>query len=142
LARVVQEARDYPSIQASRERVNEAAAAVRLAQTAYLPRLDSIAQANRATRNNVFGMLMPQSVIPPISGPPLMSNSMTSVWGSAVGLLATWEPFDFGPSKSPNREGRSGAAEGVGGYETNPIGPAGGNGGRVPDADCGGTNGP
>jgi outer membrane protein TolC len=29
-----------------------------------------------------------------------MSNSLTSVWGSAVGLLATWEPFDFGLRKA------------------------------------------
>ena len=98
--RVIREAAKYPSIQASREQVNAAAAAVRLAQTAYLPRLDGVAQANRATRNNVFGMLMPQSIIPPISGPPLMSNSLRSVWGSAVGLLVTWEPFDFGLRKA------------------------------------------
>jgi outer membrane protein len=98
--RIVREAADYPSVRAGREQVNAAAAAVRLAQTAYLPRLDALAQANRATRNNVFGMLLPQSVIPPISGPPLMSNSLTSVWGSTVGMLVTWEPFDFGLRKA------------------------------------------
>lgn len=86
----------YPSIRVSEERISSAAAAVSLARTSYLPRLDFLAQANRATRNNVFGMLLPQSIIPSISGPPSMTNSLTSVWGSTVGLLATWEPIDFG----------------------------------------------
>jgi outer membrane protein len=55
-----------------------------------------LAQANRATRNNVFGLLLPQSVIPSISGPVLGTNNLGSAWGSAVGTLLTWEPFDFG----------------------------------------------
>ncbi len=68
----------------------------RLARTAYLPQIDALAQANRATRNNVFGLLLPQSVIPSISGPVLGTNNFGTVWGSAVGALVTWEPFDFG----------------------------------------------
>ena len=51
---------------------------------------------NRATHNNVFGQLLPQSVIPSMSGPVLGTNSLDSVWGSAVGGLVSWEPFDFG----------------------------------------------
>ena len=43
---------------------------------------------------------MPQPVIAPISGPPVTENSATSVFGSAVGLLVNWEPFDFGSRKS------------------------------------------
>ena len=90
----------YPSVQVSRSRVDAAAAGIRLARTSYLPRLDSIAQVNRATRNNIYGMLLQQPVISPISGPPVNENSMTSVFGSAVGLLIDWEPFDFGLRKS------------------------------------------
>lgn len=86
----------YPSIQVSREEMARAAAAIQLARTAYLPRVEALAQVNRATRNNVFGMLLPQSVIPPISGPVLGSNNLGTVWGSALGALVTWEPFDFG----------------------------------------------
>jgi outer membrane protein TolC len=86
----------YPGVQVSLEQVQAAAAAVNLARTSFLPRVDAAAQLNRATHNNVFGMLMPQMVIPPISGPVLRTNSMSNVWGSAVGLLAQWEPFDFG----------------------------------------------
>ena len=67
--------RNYPSIRVTQEQMNAAAAGIRLAQTAYLPRVDGLAQVNRATRNNVFGMLLPQSVIPSISGPVLGSNN-------------------------------------------------------------------
>lgn len=86
----------YPSISVSQEQVNAAAAAIDLAHTAYLPRVDSIAQVNRATRNNVFGLLLPQGVIPSMSGPAIGSNNFGTVWGSAVGALVSWEPFDFG----------------------------------------------
>ena len=88
--------RNYPSITVSQEQVNAATAAIDLARTAYLPRIDSVAQVNRGTRNNVFGLLFPQSVMPAISGPVLGSNNLGTVWGSAVGALVTWEPFDFG----------------------------------------------
>src|SRR5581483_5900222 len=86
----------YPSIQISDEQIAEAAAALRLARTAYLPRVDAGAQFNRATRNNVIGLLLPQSVFPSISGPVLGTNTADTAWGSAVGALASWEPFDFG----------------------------------------------
>jgi len=88
--------KNYPSIRASQEQSNAAAAAIQLARTAYLPRIDALAQVNRATRNNVFGLLFPQSVIPSMSGPVIGSNNLGSVWGSAVGALVTWEPADFG----------------------------------------------
>src|SRR5437660_3780269 len=86
----------YPAVSVSQEQVNAAAAGIDLARTAYLPRVDSLAQFNRATRNNTFGLLFPQGVIPSISGPVLGTNNFGTVWGSAVGTLVTWEPFDFG----------------------------------------------
>jgi outer membrane protein len=88
--------RNYPSIQVSQEQINAASAGIQLARTAYLPRLDALAQVNRATRNNVFGLLLPQSVIPSMSGPVLGTNNFGTTWGSAAGGLVTWEPFDFG----------------------------------------------
>lgn len=88
--------KNYPSVRVSREEANAAAAGIQLARTAYLPRVDTLAQVNRATRNNVFGMLLPQSIVAPISGPVIGSNNTGSVWGSAVGGLVSWEPFDFG----------------------------------------------
>jgi outer membrane protein len=87
---------NYPSIRVSQEQMGAAAAGIQLARTAYLPRVDGLAQVNRATRNNVFGLLLPQSVIPSISGPVLGTNNLGSTFGSAVGALVTWEPFDFG----------------------------------------------
>ena len=88
--------RNYPAIRVSQEQINAAAAGIQLARTAYLPRIDGLAQVNRATRNNVFGLLLPQSVIPPMSGPVIGSNNLGSAWGSAIGALVNWEPFDFG----------------------------------------------
>src|SRR5437764_8542337 len=87
---------NYPSVKVSQEQIAAAAAGIQLARTAYLPRIDGLAQVNRATRNNVFGMLLPQSVIPSISGPVLGTNNLGTAWGSAIGALVTWEPFDFG----------------------------------------------
>jgi len=88
--------RNYPSIRVSQEQINAATAGIQLARTAYLPRVDMLAQVNRATRNNVFGLMLPQSTIPSISGAVLGTNNLGSAWGSAVGTLVTWEPFDFG----------------------------------------------
>lgn len=88
--------KNYPSVRVSQEQINAASAGIQLARTAYLPRVDAIAQVNRATRNNVFGLLLPQSTIPSISGPVIGTNNLGSVWGSGVGVLVTWEPFDFG----------------------------------------------
>ncbi len=90
----------YPSVRVSNEQIAAAAAAIDLARTAYLPRADVLAQFNRATHNNVFGLVLPQPVIPSISGPVLGTNTGASVWGSAAGFLVSWEPFDFGLRKA------------------------------------------
>ena len=97
---VAQAAQNYGAVRVSSEQANAAMAAINLARTAFLPKVDGLAQLNRGTRNNVYGMLMPNSVIMPISGPPNPSNSLTNVWGSAVGVLVSWEPFDFGLRQS------------------------------------------
>jgi len=91
---------NYPSVRVSQEQMNAAAAGIQLARTAYLPRIDWLAQANRATRNNVFGLLLPQSVVPSVSGPVLGTNNFGTAWGSAIGALIIWEPFDFGKRKA------------------------------------------
>jgi hypothetical protein len=86
----------YPTVKAAVEQVNASSAGVSVARAAYLPRLDSLWQTNRATANNVFGQVLPQAVIPALSGPVLSSSSSQSVWGSAAGALFSWEPADFG----------------------------------------------
>jgi outer membrane protein TolC len=90
----------YPAVRAAVEQVNASTAGVLLARTAYLPKLDGVWQSNRATANNIFGQLLPQSTIPAISGPVLLSASATSVWGTAAGALFSWEPFDMGLRQS------------------------------------------
>jgi len=86
--------RNYPSITVTQEQMNAAAAGIRLAQTAYLPRVDTLAQVNRATRNTFYGLLLPQSIIPGVDGVP--ANNLGTVWDSGLGVLVTWQPFDFG----------------------------------------------
>ena len=88
--------KNYPAVRASLEQAASAAAGVELARTTYLPHADFLGQFNRATRNNVFGTLLPQPVVPSMSGPVLGTNDLTTVWGSAAGVLVSWEPFDFG----------------------------------------------
>ena len=92
----------YPAVQVSLERVSAAAAGINLARTSYLPHADFIGQLNRATHNNVFGLMLPQPlpVNSSISGPVLKTNSLDNVWGTALGALVSWEPFDFGLRKA------------------------------------------
>ena len=87
---------NYPAVRASMARIAAQESGVDLARTSYLPRLDSSLQINRATRNNVAGLLLPGTTIPPISGPVSDATSASSIWGSAGGLLLSWEAFDFG----------------------------------------------
>jgi outer membrane protein TolC len=77
------------------------------ARAAYLPRVDGLWQINRASRNNVFGLLLPQNIIPSISGPVLGTDSFESAWGSAAGLLFSFEAFDFGRRAASLRAARS-----------------------------------
>jgi outer membrane protein TolC len=92
--------KDYPAIRESRARAHAAEEGVGVARTAYLPRLDVLWQENRATRNNVFGLLFPQAIVPQVSGPVLGTTSYDSVWGSAAGMLLSWEAVDFGRRKA------------------------------------------
>jgi outer membrane protein len=91
---------NYPAIKTAQAQAAAAKSNIDLARTAYLPRLDLLYQENRATRNNVFGAVLPQSIIPGISGPVLGTESWESTFGSAGGTLFSWEPFDFGVRKA------------------------------------------
>lgn len=90
----------YPSVKVAIEQITAAAAGIDLARASYLPRLDSLWQSNRATANNVFGQVLPQSVIPSLTGPVLPSATSDAVWGSAVGALFSWEAVDLGLRRS------------------------------------------
>ena len=87
---------NYPAIRAVHATAQSAKANIELARTALQPKVDFIWQQNFASRNNVFGLLLPQSTIPGISGPALGTSGFASVFGSATGILVSWEPYDFG----------------------------------------------
>jgi outer membrane protein len=88
--------KNYPAVRASLERLRSAEAGVSVARTIYLPRTDVLWQSNRATDNNITGLTLPNPVIAPITGPVSFATSNRSAWGSAGGLLFSWEPVDFG----------------------------------------------
>src|SRR3989440_12506511 len=93
--------KNYPAIKESRARAQAAEEGVGVARTAYLPRLDMLWQENRATTNNVFGLLFPQSTIFSMTGPVLGTRSLgDSVWGSAGAMLVSWEAVGFGQRKA------------------------------------------
>jgi outer membrane protein TolC len=87
---------NYPAIRAAQARVAAQESGVDLAQTSYWPRVDTSLHINRATRNNVAGLLLPGTTIPAISGPVSDETSWSSIWGSGASVLVSWEAFDFG----------------------------------------------
>ncbi len=89
--------KNYPSVLSALERTSAAEAGVGLARTNYLPHADALWQGNRASRNNILGLLLPNSTIPTVSGPELATTSGRGAWGSAAGLLFSWEAFDRPP---------------------------------------------
>lgn len=86
--------RQYPQVEVARQTAAAGRDATLLARLAYLPRLRLYGQLNRATDNNLGGLLFPNP-LPVISGPVLPSNSQ-SFWGSTIGAAMTWEPYAFG----------------------------------------------
>lgn len=85
----------HPSVRIARARTRAARESIELAHLAYHPHADLLLQENRGTRNNVSGLLLPQGVIPQVAGPVNPASGVTR-FGSALGALFTWEPFDFG----------------------------------------------
>lgn len=85
----------YPAVKAALEEKTSADRGVDVARTAYLPQVNLLWQINRATVNNVTAVLLPQYVIPNISG-PVLPRTGQSDWNSGAGLLASWRAFDFG----------------------------------------------
>ena len=102
--------KNYPRIRASLEQQVAAQGGVSVARTAYLPRTDILWQTNRATANNVYGLLLQQGVVPSISGPVLAADNGRSAWSSAGGALVSWQPFDFGLRRAQVNSAQQGAA--------------------------------
>ncbi|HEU5352011.1 MAG TPA: TolC family protein [Terracidiphilus sp.] len=89
--------RNYPAVQAAMEQYNAARAGVGLAKTNYLPRLDSVWQGDRGSRESVLGVLLPQSpnILTGTQG-GVTAHANRPFWTSGAGVLLSWEPFDFG----------------------------------------------
>lgn len=85
----------YPSVRAALADKIAAEKDVDVARAAYLPQVNLLWQINRSTVNNITGVLLPQSVMPSISGPVLPETGQ-SAWNSGVGAQVVWRPFDFG----------------------------------------------
>lgn len=97
LSRAIQIARrNYPRIRAARFKSLSARHAVEKEKTLYLPRADILFQASRGTSNNITGPMLPQATIPMITGAVAGGNDLTGGWGTGIGTLIQWEPFDFG----------------------------------------------
>jgi outer membrane protein TolC len=96
----------YPAVRAALEQVNSARSGVALARTTYLPQLNPIYQANRATQNNIIGLSFPSPIAPSITG-PVQPYSATSFWNTQAGALLSWEPFDFGLRRATVDQARS-----------------------------------
>ena len=98
----------YPAVRAALADREAAERDVDTARTAYLPQVNLLAQINRSTVNNVTGLLLPQPGFPSISG-PVLPETGRSAWNSAVGVSASWRPFDFGYRSAKVEAARSAA---------------------------------
>ena len=87
---------NYPAIRAAQARQRAAQESVEAAKTAYLPRTEILWQTDRATANNVLGLMLPQPTVPSVTGPVLPADVTRSAWNSTGGALVSWQPFDFG----------------------------------------------
>jgi outer membrane protein len=87
---------NYPAIRAAQAQQRAAHEAVGVAKTAYLPRTDLLWQTDRATANNILGLMLPQSTVPSVTGSVLPADVTRSAWNSTGGALVSWQPFDFG----------------------------------------------
>jgi outer membrane protein TolC len=86
---------NYPSVRASMEQIAAARSGVSLARTSYLPQLNSVYQASRATQNQVPGIWLPTPITPTVEG-PIGPAGGQSFWGAQAAALFSWEPLDFG----------------------------------------------
>lgn len=96
----------YPAVRAALEQVESARNGVALARTSYLPQVNPIYQANRATQNQVAGIFLPASIAPSVEG-PVQPYSGTSFWNTQAGALFSWEPLDFGLRRAAVNQARS-----------------------------------
>lgn len=94
----------FAEVRATNAELSAANEGVGLAKKAYLPEGEVYLQWNRATHNNVFGLLFPSGSVPSISGPAFDQTTSESTFGSVAAALVRWEAFDFGVRAAAVRE--------------------------------------
>jgi outer membrane protein TolC len=97
----------FAEARASRAELSASDETLGLSKKAYLPSADLYLQWNRATRNNVFGLLLPGGPggsVPSISGPVLDETTSQGTYGSVAAAVVRWEAFDFGSRAAGVRE--------------------------------------
>jgi outer membrane protein len=87
--------KNLPQLQSYREQSDAASQNINLAKNTFVPDVVVGYQANYTTYNNITGMSYP-GLMMPITGPPSANNNINFVPGSALAMLAKWEPFTFG----------------------------------------------
>ena len=99
---------DYPAVRAAMEQYNASKASVGLAKTSYIPRLDTVWQGDRGSRESVLGVLLPQTpnILTGTQG-TVTPHSYRPFWTSGAGVLLSWEPFDFGFRRSQVRSAQT-----------------------------------
>ncbi len=94
----------FTEVRASQAELSASDENLGLAKKAYLPEADLYFQWNRASRNNVFGLLLPSGGVPSISGPALEDPTSQGTFGSVAAAFVRWEAFDFGVRAAGVRE--------------------------------------
>lgn len=96
----------YPAVRAALEQVERERNGVALSRTSFLPQMNPLYQANRATQNQVAGIFMPTAIAPSVEG-PVQPYSGASFWNTQAGALLSWEPIDFGLRRAAVDQARS-----------------------------------
>jgi outer membrane protein TolC len=94
--------RNFPSLRMARSRIRQTEKGITLARTAYLPSLDLLVQELRGTKNNITGLIFPQTadVIPVQTGIATNSSNFKSIWANNQGANLSWLAYDFGLRKA------------------------------------------
>lgn len=90
---------NYPLLKSKMLDAQAAQKGIEISRSTFIPTLDASYQVNRATYNNITGMVYPQFIVP-ISGPPSTGNNMNGVYGTAASVVLNWQPFTFGQRKA------------------------------------------
>ena len=107
---------NYPSVKAALQERVAADKRVDEARAAFLPDVNLLWEINRATVNNITGVLLPQAVIPSVSG-PVLPETGRSDWNSAAGAIVSWRVFDFGQRSAKVDAARQAAAGAQASYD-------------------------